>query len=84
MVRVTYARKVIIGGEEPHIDDVGFLYHNINISTETIKEYDSTKPVFSFSLMLPIKLEEDGIVLFCIQDKDWRFVGTNIKWTILN
>jgi hypothetical protein len=82
MFRVTYAKEVILGGFEPHIDEVGFLYHNIRLSGKTI-EYDSTKPVLTFSLMLPIKLE-DGQVLFCILDKGWRFVGTNVKWTILN
>ncbi len=83
MFRVTYAKEVILGGFEPHIDEVGFVYHNIRLSGKTT-EYDSTKPVLSFSLMLPIKVEDDGQVLFCILDKGWRFVGTDEKWTILN
>jgi hypothetical protein len=83
MFRVTYTREILIGdSSSPTIDEYGFVYHAISLA-EHKSEYDRAKPVLSFALMLPIK-RQDGLIQFCLLDKDWRFVGTEKTWTILD
>jgi hypothetical protein len=83
MFRVTYSKAVIINlMDEPVVDDVGFVYHAITLE-DNKREYDDSKPVMSFALMLPNK-DGEGVARFCFLDKDWRFIGVDQNWSILN
>jgi hypothetical protein len=83
MFQVTYTREILIGDiSSPTIDEDRSVYHT-NSLAEHKSEYNRTKPVLSFALMLPIK-KQDGLIQFCLLDKDWRFVGTEKTWTILD
>jgi hypothetical protein len=76
MFQVTYSKAVSINiFKEQGIDDVGFEYHE--------RESDATKPVMSFAIMLPNR-DKEGDLRFCFLDKNWRFIGVDRKWKILN
>jgi hypothetical protein len=47
------------------------------------REYDGTKPVVSFALLLPNR-DKEGDLWFCFLDKDWRLIGVDRRWRILN
>jgi hypothetical protein len=80
---VTYSKAVRINlFKEPVIDDVGFVYHEVALEDKK-REYDSTKPVMSFAIMLPNR-DKEGDLQFCFLDKHWTFIGVDRKWTILN
>ena len=82
MFRVTYTRKIIIRGQEPLIDEDGFVYHTITLQKVT-REFDPLITIWSFGLLLPVQ-DNDGNDRYCLLDKDWRFVGRQRKWTVLD
>jgi hypothetical protein len=83
MFHVTYSKAVSINQfDEPVIDHVGFVYEVVTLEDEKT-ECDATKPVMSFALILPNR-DKEGDLRFCVLDKDWRFIGVDRKWIILN
>jgi hypothetical protein len=83
MFRVTYSKVLRISKLGDALNDKdGFVYHTVVLDDE-IKVHDATKRAVSFALMLPNRNEE-GFVRFCLLDKDWRFVGMDGRWRIMN
>jgi hypothetical protein len=76
MFGVTYSRAVSINLlDEPLIDNVGFVYHAVTLEDEK-REYDATKPVMSFALMLQIR-DKAGDFAFVF----WTRTGDASVWT---
>ena len=82
MFRNTCKRELILAKNGAHVDEVGFVFHNLILSDERT-EYDSNIPVFAFALMLPIQILDTEQVSYCIINKNWSFVDTDLKWTII-
>ena len=82
MFRNTCKRELILAKNGAHVDEVGFVFHNLILSDERT-EYDSNIPVFAFALMLPIQILDTEQVSYCIINKNWSFVDTDLKWSII-
>jgi hypothetical protein len=82
--RVTYSKAIQISQlQEPVIDDSGFVYHSITLGVKK-EQFDTTKRVISFALLMLPNRDRAGDQRFWLLDKDWRFVGVDMQWRILH
>ena len=83
MFRVTYSKELRICKQgEPFVDEEGFVYHSVTLDEQKYF-YNETQRVVSFALLLPHR-DEQGCLRFCFLDKDWRYIGMDGQWRIMN
>jgi hypothetical protein len=82
MFQISYTKEIIIGPEDPFVDDLGFVYHTVALSDNEC-QYDTSLHLLSFGLSLPdIGGQEEGSQM-CLVDNEWRFVDRKKNWTYL-